>query len=87
MNYPEYLVRGISSEQYIDADGRASSTLFQFSDNVRNDGFSETQNNAQSNIVILCPNHHRIIHKYKAKFDYKNYEFGFKNNKKRPSKS
>lgn len=31
--------------------------------------FSETQNNDASNIIILCPNHHRLIHKLKPDFD------------------
>ena len=31
--------------------------------------FSETQNNDASNIVILCPNHHRLIHKLKPQFN------------------
>lgn len=31
--------------------------------------FSETQNNDASNIIILCPNHHRLIHKLKPEFN------------------
>lgn len=31
--------------------------------------FSETQNNDASNIIVLCPNHHRLIHKLKPDFD------------------
>lgn len=31
--------------------------------------FSKSQNNDASNIVILCPNHHRLIHKIKPEFD------------------
>lgn len=31
--------------------------------------FSETQNNDASNIIVLCPNHHRLIHKLKPDFN------------------
>ncbi len=31
--------------------------------------FSESQNNDASNIIIVCPNHHRMIHKYNPVFD------------------
>ena len=31
--------------------------------------FAESQNNDASNIIILCPNHHRLIHKLKPSFD------------------
>lgn len=31
--------------------------------------FSKTQNNDASNIIILCPNHHRLIHKLEPKFN------------------
>lgn len=30
--------------------------------------FAESQNNDASNIIIICPNHHRIIHKLNPKF-------------------
>ncbi len=33
--------------------------------------FSLTQNNSPDNIMILCPTHHRLIHKAKGKFDSK----------------
>jgi hypothetical protein len=33
--------------------------------------FSESMNNDASNIIILCPNHHRLIHKAKPIFDRK----------------
>lgn len=42
--------------------------------------FSETQNNDASNIIILCPNHHRLIHKLKPDFDPEMLVF-IKNNK------
>ena len=31
--------------------------------------FSITQNNDSDNIIILCPNHHKLIHKLKPVFD------------------
>ncbi len=31
--------------------------------------FANSQNNDASNIIILCPNHHRLIHKLNPKFD------------------
>lgn len=31
--------------------------------------FSDSQNNDSSNIIILCPNHHRLIHKLDLRFD------------------
>lgn len=39
------------------------------------DFFSESQNNNASNIIILCPNHHRLIHKLKPKFDAESLTF------------
>ncbi|WP_226670330.1 HNH endonuclease [Metabacillus litoralis] len=44
--------------------------------------FSETQNHDPSNIIILCPNHHRIVHRTNAVFDRERevfiYENGFR---------
>lgn len=31
--------------------------------------FAETQNNNAKNIIIVCPNHHRLLHKLKPTFD------------------
>ena len=33
--------------------------------------FIESQNNDSNNIMILCPNHHRYIHKLNPKFNFK----------------
>lgn len=40
--------------------------------------FSSSQNNDASNIIIVCPNHHRLIHKLNPVFDYEKccYDFG-----------
>ena len=42
--------------------------------------FSDSQNNDSSNIIILCPNHHRLIHKLNPKFDYNRGRFVFSEN-------
>jgi 5-methylcytosine-specific restriction enzyme A len=43
--------------------------------------FSKSMNNDASNIIILCPNHHRVVHKAKPIFDRRKlslvYESGF----------
>ena len=39
--------------------------------------FSETQNNDASNIIIICPNHHRIIHKLNPVFNKETLEYVF----------
>lgn len=39
--------------------------------------FSETQNNDASNIIIICPNHHRIIHKLNPVFNEEKLEYVF----------
>ncbi len=39
------------------------------------DFFAESQNNDASNIIILCPNHHRLIHKLKPTFDQEKMAF------------
>lgn len=39
--------------------------------------FSETQNNDASNIIIVCPNHHRIIHKLNPVFNKEKLEYVF----------
>lgn len=45
MSYPDELIRGIASKDYIDEDGRTSASLFQFGDTIREDGFSEASIN------------------------------------------
>lgn len=45
MEFSDKMIRGISSPQYIDAEGRASAELFQFESNNRNDGFTEASIN------------------------------------------
>lgn len=42
--------------------------------------FSDSQNNDSSNIIILCPNHHRLIHKLNPKFDSEKGCFVFSDN-------
>ncbi|MBR4472113.1 MAG: HNH endonuclease [Oscillospiraceae bacterium] len=37
--------------------------------------FSDSQNNDASNIIILCPNHHRLIHKKTLVFDSERMAF------------
>ena len=37
--------------------------------------FSKTQNNDASNIIIVCPNHHRIIHKLNPVFNDEKLEY------------
>lgn len=39
------------------------------------DFFSESQNNDASNIIILCPNHHRLIHMLKLSFNSERLTF------------
>lgn len=39
--------------------------------------FSKTQNNDASNIIIVCPNHHRIIHKLNPVFNNEKLEYVF----------
>lgn len=41
--------------------------------------FSITQNNNPNNIIILCPNHHRLLHKMDACWNAKTKQFLFKN--------
>lgn len=41
--------------------------------------FTESLNNDYSNIIILSPNYHRIIHKAKPEFDSKNLAFVYPN--------
>lgn len=41
--------------------------------------FSKTANNNPGNIVILCPDHHRIVHKAKAIFNYELHQFEYEN--------
>lgn len=41
--------------------------------------FSESQNNDSDNILILCPNHHRLIHRANPIFDKKKKIFIFPN--------
>ena len=43
------------------------------------DYFSVSQNNDASNILILCPNHHRIIHKLNPTFDKQERCFRYPN--------
>lgn len=41
--------------------------------------FTQSMNNDTSNIIILSPNYHRIIHKAKPEFDRDNLQFVFAN--------
>lgn len=43
------------------------------------DYFSSSGNNDADNIVILCPNHHRLMHKENPSFDRSSLSFVFKN--------
>lgn len=43
--------------------------------------FTKSINNNASNIVILCPDHHRIIHKANGVFDFNNHIFTYDNMK------
>ena len=40
--------------------------------------FSESQNNDSNNIIILCPNHHRLIHKIRPDFNPEKLTFSVK---------
>ena len=42
--------------------------------------FSDSQNNDSSNIIILCPNHHRLMHKLNPRFDSERGCFVFSDN-------
>ena len=37
--------------------------------------FSASQNNNASNIIILCPNHHKLVHKLNLQFNYNQMTF------------
>lgn len=41
--------------------------------------YSKSQNNDMSNILIVCPNHHSLIHRYNPKFDRQNLKYVFDN--------
>lgn len=41
--------------------------------------FTESMNNDTSNIIVISPSYHRIIHKAKPKFDRNNLAFHFPN--------
>ncbi len=43
--------------------------------------FSQTQNNDASNILIVCPNHHALIHKHNAVYDKEKICYKFSNGK------
>lgn len=48
------------------------------------DYFSKTANNNPGNIVILCLDHHRIVHKVKAIFNFELHQFEYENAKVDP---
>ena len=43
------------------------------------DYFTRSQNNDSTNIIIISPNYHRIIHKNNPQFNRKKYQFEFEN--------
>jgi len=43
------------------------------------DYFTRSQNNDSTNIIIISPNYHRIIHKAKPEWDSKTLSFTFPN--------
>jgi hypothetical protein len=60
MGFPDKYIRGISSMEYIDEEGRVSAEIFQFS-NKRNDGFYESSINWYDEEAAL----HLILEKLK----------------------
>jgi hypothetical protein len=58
---------------------KAPSDLADISEAHHIEYFSITQNNDANNIIILCPNHHRLIHRLNPKFDYETLSFLFPN--------
>ncbi len=44
--------------------------------------FSSSQNNDSGNLIVLCPNHHRLIHKLNPTFDEQSRIFSFSNGEK-----
>ena len=46
------------------------------------DYFCSSQNNNSSNLLVLCPNHHRIIHKLNPTFNVDSRSFLFENGEK-----
>lgn len=45
------------------------------------DYFTRSMNNNPKNVVVLCPDHHRIVHKAKAVFNYNLHQFEYENAK------
>ncbi len=43
------------------------------------DDFPRSQNNDSTNIIIISPNYHRIIHKNNPRFNRKKFQFEFEN--------
>mgnify|MGYP002707584737 FL=1 len=43
--------------------------------------FSKSIDNSSDNIVILCPNHHSLIHKLNPQFDYQKLQYVYPNGK------
>lgn len=43
------------------------------------DYFTKSQNNDSTNIIIISPNYHRIIHKNNPSFNRKKFQFEFQN--------
>ena len=41
--------------------------------------FTRSQNNDSTNIIIISPNYHRIIHKNNPRFNRKKFQFEFEN--------
>lgn len=41
--------------------------------------FTKSLNNDAKNLIILCPNHHRVVHAVALEFDYKKLEYKYKN--------
>ena len=43
------------------------------------DYFTHSQNNDSTNIIIISPNYHQIIHKNNPRFNRKKFQFEFEN--------
>jgi hypothetical protein len=50
------------------------------------DYFTRSQNNDSTNIIIISPNYHRIIHKNNPRFNRKKFQFEFENGEVLPLK-
>ena len=69
---------GVANGTFYTYFKRKEDVVFALSHDMFREIYEEAQNYDSNNIIILCPNHHRLIHKIRPDFDPEKLTFSVK---------